>query len=44
MGMFALVYAAAVAVAPSEKVYQHMASQFGSGFAMFQHFGVNTFT
>ena len=34
------------AVPPSgvnEKVYDHMASQFSTGFAMFQHFGVNTF-
>jgi hypothetical protein len=27
----------------NDKVYHHIASQFGRGFAMFQHFSVNTF-
>ena len=43
----AVVLALLPACTPSplaEKVYHHMASQFGTGFAMFQHFGVNTFT
>ena len=35
---------AVLAVPPSQKVYHHMSSQFPDGFAMFQHFGVNTFT